>query len=110
MTTAASTSPYASPSLHCDIVMKGGITSGVIYPRAVSELAKTYTLSSVGGASAGAIAEAAPAAAQVGRHPGRFVRVHQMPDVLGAPPDEAVTAGVRGEVTELCRRFPIYAD
>ena len=32
--------------------MKGGITSGVIYPGAVCELAKTYRLRSIGGASA----------------------------------------------------------
>ena len=37
-----------SPLLQCDIIMKGGITSGVIYPRAVCELAKTYRLRSVG--------------------------------------------------------------
>jgi Patatin-like phospholipase len=51
----------ATPSLDCDIVMKGGITSGVIYPLAVCQLAKTYRLRSVGGASAGAIAAAAAA-------------------------------------------------
>ena len=57
----------AEPELECDIVMKGGITSGVIYPLAVCELARTYRLRSVGGASAGAIAAAAAAAAEVGR-------------------------------------------
>jgi hypothetical protein len=57
----------AKPDLECDIVMKGGITSGVIYPLAVCELAHTYRLRSVGGASAGAIAAAAAAAAEVGR-------------------------------------------
>ena len=55
------------PKLECDIVMKGGITSGVIYPLAVCELAQVYRLRSVGGASAGAIAAAAAAAAEVGR-------------------------------------------
>lgn len=84
MTTATSSGPYASPSLSCDIVMKGGITSGVIYPRAVSELAKTYTLSSVGGASAGAIAAAAAAAAELGRHSGGFEGLDAMPDELAA--------------------------
>jgi hypothetical protein len=39
----------ANPDLECDIVMKGGITSGVIYPLAVCELAQTYRLRSVGG-------------------------------------------------------------
>jgi hypothetical protein len=57
----------AQPKLECDIVMKGGITSGVIYPLAVCDLAKVYRLRSVGGASAGAIAAAAATAAEVGR-------------------------------------------
>jgi hypothetical protein len=57
----------AKPDLECDIIMKGGITSGVIYPLAACELAKTYRLHSVGGASAGAIAAAVAAAAEVGR-------------------------------------------
>lgn len=57
----------ARPDLECDIVMKGGITSGVIYPQAVCELAQTYRLHAIGGASAGAIAAAVAAAAEVGR-------------------------------------------
>jgi predicted acylesterase/phospholipase RssA len=60
------------PDLECDIVMKGGITSGVIYPGAVCELAKTYRLRSVGGSSAGAIAATATAAAEYGRTAGGF--------------------------------------
>ncbi|MHA6513489.1 hypothetical protein [Tessaracoccus sp. Z1128] len=76
--------PYASPSLTCDIVMKGGITSGVVYPRAVAELAKTYRLSQVGGASAGAIAAAAAAAAELGRHSGGFEELDAMPQELAA--------------------------
>jgi len=51
----------------CDVVMKGGITSGVVYPRVVTELAKSFTLKSVGGTSAGAIAAAAAAAAESAR-------------------------------------------
>ena len=51
----------------CDLIMKGGITSGVIYPRLVAELAKSHQLRSVGGTSAGAIAAAGAAAAQYGR-------------------------------------------
>jgi hypothetical protein len=37
----------------CDLVMKGGITSGIVYPKAVAELAKTYEFASIGGTSAG---------------------------------------------------------
>lgn len=55
------------PALQCDIVMKGGITSGVVYPLAVCELATAYRIRSVGGASAGAIAAAVAAAAELGR-------------------------------------------
>src|SRR5439155_1651064 len=49
---------YRSPPLDCDVVMKGGITSGVVYPGAVLELAKRYRFRSIGGASAGGIAAA----------------------------------------------------
>ncbi len=55
------------PKLVCDLVMKGGITSGVTYPWAVCEIATTYKLRNIGGTSAGAIAAAAAAAAEVGR-------------------------------------------
>ncbi len=63
---AASDFP-AQPPLECDVIMKGGITSGVLYPHLVCELARVYRFRSVGGASAGAIAAAAAAASEVGR-------------------------------------------
>ncbi len=50
----------------CDLVMKGGITSGIVYPPAVLELSKHYTFQSIGGTSAGAIAAAGTAAAASG--------------------------------------------
>ena len=43
---------YSHPERECDIVMKGGITSGVVYPHAVCELAQTYRLVNVGGGPA----------------------------------------------------------
>jgi len=53
---------FKDPPLMCDIVMKGGITSGVVYPGAIISLAKRYRFRSIGGTSAGAIAAAiAPA-------------------------------------------------
>ncbi len=55
--TSARPATTANPSrLECDLVMKGGITSGVIYPRLVAKLSKTYNFRSIGGTSAGAIA------------------------------------------------------
>jgi hypothetical protein len=49
--------------LECDLVMRGGITSGIVYPRAIAKLAETYNFRSIGGTSAGAIAATATAAA-----------------------------------------------
>jgi hypothetical protein len=59
------------PTRPLDIVMKGGITSGVVYPLAVAELARSFRFRAIGGTSAGAIAAAATAAAEHGRLTGR---------------------------------------
>lgn len=58
----------SGPALECDLVMKGGITSGVIYLKLISTLSNTYRFRSIGGTSAGASAAAAAAAAQLGVH------------------------------------------
>lgn len=55
----------------CDMVMKGGITSGIVYPYAILEIATKYRFRSLGGTSAGAIAAAFAAAAEYGRRSGR---------------------------------------
>lgn len=72
-----------APQAECNVIMKGGITSGVIYPRALSEFAKTYRFRSLGGASAGAIGAAFGAAAEHGRATGSFDRLDQIPQALG---------------------------
>ena len=41
---------------YCDLVMKGGITSGIVYPNAVLALARDFRFKNIGGTSAGAIA------------------------------------------------------
>ncbi|MGH2973988.1 MAG: patatin-like phospholipase family protein [Solirubrobacterales bacterium] len=74
---------YAKPDRNCDIVMKGGITSGVVYPRAVCELAKTFRFRNIGGTSAGAIAAAAAAAAEYGRDVGGFEALEKLPKWIG---------------------------
>ncbi|GAB4181033.1 MAG: RpoH suppressor SuhR [Wenzhouxiangellaceae bacterium] len=66
----------------CDLVMRGGITSGVVYPRAITELSKTYRFRSVGGTSAGAIAAALTAAAQYNAKAGGFERLGKIPDQI----------------------------
>ena len=86
LTTAAYDPPNDS---FCDVVMKGGITSGVVYPYAVCVLAQKYRFRNVGGTSAGAIAAAATAAAEYGRKAGAvaggFRELAKMPAELGAP-------------------------
>ncbi len=67
---------------YCDVVMKGGITSGVVYPFAVTELATRYRLKNIGGASAGAIAAGIAAAAEHARETGGFLRMAAIPDEI----------------------------
>ncbi|QRM53839.1 patatin-like phospholipase family protein [Sinorhizobium sp. BG8] len=92
MTDTNAALPYANPTKNCDLIMKGGITSGVVFPHAICELAKTYRFHSIGGTSAGAIGAVMAAAAEyrrststdpVERNAG-FERVNAMPDVLAA--------------------------
>lgn len=80
-----SDSDFAVPSAVCDIIMKGGITSGVVYPLAIVELAKRYRFANIGGTSAGAIAAAATAAAEYGRYvQGKgFTRLTRLPKEAG---------------------------
>lgn len=69
----------------CDLVMKGGITSGVVYPAAVCELAREYRFVNIGGTSAGAIAAALTAAAEYRRQGGDddgFRQLEQLPEWL----------------------------
>jgi predicted acylesterase/phospholipase RssA len=88
---ATATPPHPTPPPHdryCDLVMKGGITSGVVYPRAISRLAAQYRFRSIGGSSAGAIAAAVTAAAEYQRRHGGtlagFTRLSRLPDELCA--------------------------
>jgi hypothetical protein len=78
----------------CDLIMKGGITSGIVYPSAVAEIARFFRLRSIGGTSAGAIAAAAAAAAELGRQRSvaagtpayaPFEELQDLPRLLGAP-------------------------
>jgi hypothetical protein len=84
---------------YCDLVMKGGITSGVVYPLAITELSRKYRFKSIGGASAGAIAAAAAAAAEKGRGQNGFAELEAVSSEIAtkllslfqpAPPVEPV--------------------
>ena len=47
--------------------MKGGLTKGIVYPKAIALLARRYRFRSIGGTSAGAVAAAITAAAEFNR-------------------------------------------
>lgn len=82
-TTAPSQVPTTPPAQECDVVLKGGITSGVVYPAALVEFAASYRLRSLGGASAGGIGSALGAAAEFGRADGGFDKLGALPGQLG---------------------------
>ena len=71
------------PTRECDLVMKGGITSGVIYPGALIAFSRSFRFRGVGGASAGAIGAAFGAAAEFGRASGGFDELAKIPGELG---------------------------
>jgi hypothetical protein len=82
--------PKSPPRGFCDLVMKGGITSGVIYPPAIVALREQYRFKHIGGASAGAIAAAIAAAAEYGTQAptngrGGFAELDSLATELAAP-------------------------
>ena len=91
-TPAYAAEDFAGPrAKECDLVMKGGVTSGVVYPYAILELAKAYRFRSIGGTSAGGIAAAFAAAAEYARtvrgDPQGFLRMQarseRLPEIMG---------------------------
>lgn len=77
-----------APEKCCDIIMKGGVTSGIVYPLAVCELAEKFRFVNIGGTSAGAIAAAITAAAEYRRAHGDTrgftEEIMRLPQLLGS--------------------------
>ncbi len=73
------------PKPYCDLIMKGGITSGVAYPGAVLKLQEKYNFAAIGGASAGAIAAGMTAAAQYAPDGAGFTRLEDLRAELRQP-------------------------
>ena len=70
----------------CDLVLTGGVASGVVYPWAIVEIARAYRFRSIGGTSVGAMAAALAAAAEYGRCTGfeyPFETLRRLPAALG---------------------------
>jgi predicted acylesterase/phospholipase RssA len=81
-----------APARNCDVIMKGGITSGVVYPLAIVELAEEFRFRNIGGTSAGAIAAAVTAAAEYRRlsengSTAGFEKLQELPDFLAGTTD-----------------------
>ncbi len=58
---------FAGEKRPCDLIMRGGITSGVVFPKAITRLATQYSFFCIGGTSAGSIAAVMAAAAEYRR-------------------------------------------
>jgi predicted acylesterase/phospholipase RssA len=83
----ADTERFQNPGKECDLVMKGGVASGIVYPQAILTLAEKYRFRSIGGTSAGAIAAALAAAAEYGRETGGFDELERVRSDLVTRPD-----------------------
>jgi len=88
----------------CDLVLTGGVTSGVIYPSAAVELARRYRFRSIGGTSAGAMAAALTAAAEYCRR--KNGDGHGFQILSGVPGQLAASVKVGGQsMTRLLSLF-----
>lgn len=77
--------PDPEPTSECDIVMKGGVASGLVYARTFTVLSRKYRFRSIAGSSAGAIAAALVSAAEYARQKGdqtAFSRLQQRCEAL----------------------------
>lgn len=75
-------------TLECDLIMKGGVTSGLVYPGAIVRIAQDYRIRAIGGTSAGALAAAAAAAMEYGIRTGGH-SLEQALALMAALPAEA---------------------
>ncbi|WP_169389521.1 patatin-like phospholipase family protein [Deinococcus aquatilis] len=101
--------PEDLPELFCNLVMKGGVTSGIVFPGAIRVLATRYRFRHIGGTSAGAIAAAFTAAAEYyrreqpsgnGRHKG-FETIWKQSDELSQRPEQGKSTSARTRLEAL---------
>jgi len=74
--------PRPAPDKPCDLVMRGGVTSGLVYPKAVLQLKDKYWFRGIAGSSVGVVAAAATAAAELGRDKGGFEKLDALSQEL----------------------------
>lgn len=82
----------------CDLVLAGGVASGIVYPWAILELARAYRLRNIGGTSVGAMAAAIAAACEYGRRNGHsqaYEVLRRLPRELAEPVESAARGAPR---------------
>jgi predicted acylesterase/phospholipase RssA len=93
----------------CDLVMKGGLTSGIVYPPLVDQLHKAgFSFRNVGGTSAGAIAAAVAAAAEHGKASGGFEKLIKIREWLGSDANLLNLFKPSRTTAPLLRTFLVY--
>ena len=85
--------PCKSPpdDCYCDLVLKGGVVDGVVYPWAIMELARAFRFRNISGTSVGAVAAALTAAAEYSRRLGSNAGFNEV--LLKLPEDLAAEIG-----------------
>lgn len=94
---------------YADLVMTGGVASGVVYPWAVLELARHYRFRNIGGTSVGAMAAVLTAAAEYGRRRGHaqaFEPLRLLPQALAERPPHTRSAASRTRMLSLFQPAP----
>lgn len=89
---------------YADLVMTGGVASGVVYPWAVLELARHYRFRNIGGTSVGAMAASLAAAAEYGRRNGydnSFEVLRHLPLALAERPERTSSDRTRTRMLSL---------
>lgn len=88
------------PDRFCDLVITGGVASGVVYPWAIVELARRFRFRNIGGSSIGAVAAALAAASEYGR----CKRIRNPFEVLRMTPHRLAEEDSSG-ITKMRRMF-----
>ena len=108
--------PLDRPPLdrYCDLVLKGGVVDGVIYPGVLIELARAYRFQSLAGTSVGAIAAALAAACEYARRFGSDSGFNEvlrtLPEELGKRPAAGLHATVLRSLFQTTRHLQRLFD
>ncbi|MDB5894471.1 MAG: Patatin [Rhodoferax sp.] len=89
---------------YCDLVLKGGVVDGVVYPWAIMALARAYRFRNISGTSVGAVAAALTAAAEYNRRHGSDAGFNEV--MLKLPEELAESHGADTKLFTLFQPSP----